>query len=141
MEWPLYGLDQAETHYSPLDQIHADNMTRLGLEWAFDAESFAGQMEGTPLMVNGTLYFISARPFANVTWATGVDPRTGRPIETPEADYGFEGILISPGSDGAHNWHAMSWNPVTGLVYSHIDLKNSDQSPFQRFSVDPDPRS
>jgi len=61
--------------------------------------------------------FISARPFVNVTWASGVDPVTGRPIENPEANYGFEGSLISPGPDGAHNWHAMSWNPVAGLVY------------------------
>ena len=30
--------------------------------------------------------FLSARPFAKVTWARGVDAR-GRPIETPEADY------------------------------------------------------
>jgi len=61
--------------------------------------------------------FISAQPFTKVTWATGVDSKTGRPIETLEAAYGAVGATISPGSDGAHNWHAMSWNPATGLVY------------------------
>jgi quinohemoprotein ethanol dehydrogenase len=61
--------------------------------------------------------FISAKPFAKVTWASGVDPATGRPIETPEANYGTEGTPISPGSDGAHSWHAMSWHPGAGLIY------------------------
>jgi quinohemoprotein ethanol dehydrogenase len=61
--------------------------------------------------------FISAQPFTTVTWATGVDPETGRPIETPEANYGPEGSRLSPGSDGAHSWHAMSWHPAAGLVY------------------------
>ena len=61
--------------------------------------------------------FISAQPFAKVNWATGIDPKTGRPIETPEASYDEEGAMLSPGSDGAHNWHSMAWNPTTGLVY------------------------
>jgi quinohemoprotein ethanol dehydrogenase len=61
--------------------------------------------------------FISAQPITKVSWASGVDPKTGRPIETPEAAYGTQGNAISPGSDGAHNWHAMAWNPVAGLMY------------------------
>ena len=60
---------------------------------------------------------ISAEPFARVTWATGIDMRTGRPIETPEARYGTEGSWISPGPRGAHSWPPMSWNPAMGLVY------------------------
>lgn len=61
--------------------------------------------------------FISAKAFARVTWATGIDPSTGRPIETPEARYGPEGAWISPGPRGAHSWPPMSWNPHAGLVY------------------------
>jgi quinohemoprotein ethanol dehydrogenase len=61
--------------------------------------------------------FISAQPFSKVNWATGIDPKTGRPIETPAASYDEQGSMLSPGSDGAHNWHAMAWNPMTGLVY------------------------
>jgi len=60
--------------------------------------------------------FLSARPFAKVTWASGVDAR-GRPIETPEADYRGGGRWLSPGVFGAHNWHPMSFHPGTGLVY------------------------
>jgi len=62
--------------------------------------------------------FISAEPFAEVTWATGIDPESGRPIEAPNARYTETGgAWLAPGPFGAHNWHAMSWNPQTGLVY------------------------
>jgi len=63
--------------------------------------------------------FISAQPFAQVTWAKGIDPETGRPIINPEAhyDHNNETVVISPGPGGAHNWSPMSFNPATGLVY------------------------
>ena len=63
---------------------------------------------------------VSAEPFADdLTWATEVDPATGRPVETPEARYGMtgRGVYLAPGPRGAHNWHPMSWSPRTGLVY------------------------
>ncbi len=62
---------------------------------------------------------ISAEAFADdLTWATHVDPETGRPVETPDARYGTTGpVWLSPSPGGAHNWNPMSWNPETGLVY------------------------
>jgi len=60
---------------------------------------------------------LSADPYAEVTWASGVDLETGRPIETPQARYDNAISLVMPGPGGAHNWHPMSFNPVTGLVY------------------------
>jgi PQQ-dependent dehydrogenase (methanol/ethanol family) len=63
--------------------------------------------------------FISAQPFAQVTWAKGIDPETGRPIIHPEAhyDHNDETVSISPGPGGAHNWSPMSYNPSAGLIY------------------------
>ncbi|MGC2333060.1 MAG: PQQ-dependent dehydrogenase, methanol/ethanol family [Candidatus Acidiferrales bacterium] len=61
--------------------------------------------------------FLSALPFAYVTWATGIDQETGRPIEAPNARYATNGSVVSPGGGGAHNWQAMSFNPDTGLAY------------------------
>jgi quinohemoprotein ethanol dehydrogenase len=61
--------------------------------------------------------FISAAPFSNVNWATHVDPKTGRPVETPEARYGKKGSRLSPSPVGAHHWPPMAFNPATGLVY------------------------
>ena len=69
--------------------------------------------------------FISAQPFSYVTWARGIDPRTGRPIVNEAAFYGTDAILISPGGGGAHNWSPMSFNPVTGLAYIPTSTNNS----------------
>jgi len=69
--------------------------------------------------------FISAQPFSQVTWAKGIDPKTGRPIVNDEAYYGTEAILISPGGGGAHNWAPMSFNPATGLTYVPTSTANS----------------
>lgn len=65
--------------------------------------------------------FISANNFVPVTWASHIDPETGRPVELPGARY--EGkrpeelVVQLPGPLGAHNWHPMSYSPETGLVY------------------------
>jgi quinohemoprotein ethanol dehydrogenase len=69
--------------------------------------------------------FISAQPFSKVTWAKGIDPKTGKPIVNPEAYYDSEPITISPGGGGAHNWSPMSFNPVAGLVYVPTSTANS----------------
>ena len=63
---------------------------------------------------------LSAEPFIDgITWASGYDMKTGRPIEKPEARYEKTGKLYmaNPSALGAHNWHPMSYNPATGLVY------------------------
>lgn len=64
---------------------------------------------------NGKL--ISAKPYVPITWATGVDPATGRPIEAPGARYENAPSLQVPAPFGAHNWHPMAFNPKEGLVY------------------------
>ena len=60
---------------------------------------------------------ISAKPFVETTWASQVDSVTGRPVETPNARYEKGEAYITPSPHGAHSWHAMSFNPQTGLVY------------------------
>ncbi len=77
--------------------------------------------------------FISGQPFAKVTWARGLDERTGRPFVNPEAHYGStETIQISPGPGGGHNWSPMSFNPATGLVYVPASMVSSSN-----FAIDP----
>ncbi len=60
---------------------------------------------------------ISAKGFVPQTWTTGVDMKTGRPIETPGARYADKPSMQLPGPLGAHNWHPMAFNPKEGLVY------------------------
>ena len=80
-EWLTYGLDLGEKRYSPLKQIDATNVSRLGLAWSFDIPGTfgnppgGGNQEATPLMWNGTLYGIT-------TWSVvfAVDARTGKQL-------------------------------------------------------------
>ncbi|PBK04518.1 PQQ-dependent dehydrogenase, methanol/ethanol family [Pseudomonas abyssi] len=60
---------------------------------------------------------LSAEKFGKVTWAERIDMATGRPVEAPNARYENEPALIWPSPFGAHNWHSMSYSPLTGLVY------------------------
>ena len=64
---------------------------------------------------NGKL--ISAENYVKVTWASHVDPDSGRPVKIASGDYEEELKFIFPGPLGGHNWHPMSYNPNTGLVY------------------------
>lgn len=71
------------------------------------------------LLDRGTGEFISAQPYTQVNWATGLEPHTGRPIETARARYGETGKpwIAMPGPAGGHSWPAMSYDPLTHLVY------------------------
>jgi len=69
--------------------------------------------------------FISAAPFSQVTWASGLDPKTGRPIVNKEAMYGATATLVTPGGGGAHNWSPMAFNPMTGLTYVPTSTLNT----------------
>jgi len=82
--------------------------------------------------VNGA--FISAQPFATVTWAKGIDPETGRPVVNPGAHYDNGGgtVTVQPGAGGGHNWSPMSYNPNTGLVYIPTTTTSSGT-----YTVDP----
>jgi quinohemoprotein ethanol dehydrogenase len=72
-EWLSYGLTPGETRYSPLKQIDATNVGRLGLAWSYEIGPGGGNQEGTPLMANGTLYNIT-----NWSIVYAVDARTGK---------------------------------------------------------------
>lgn len=83
---------------------------------------------------NGKL--ISAKNFVDVNWAKGYG-KDGRPVETSKArpDGPFESI---PGPYGAHNWHPMSFNPTTGLVYlpaQHVPLGLMDDKEWKKGAV------
>ena len=59
-EWPVYHGNLAQQHYSPLDQITADNFDDLEVAWTFKTDNLGTRPEyklvGTPLMVGGRLY-------------------------------------------------------------------------------------
>jgi quinohemoprotein ethanol dehydrogenase len=71
--WLSYGLTQGETRFSPLDQIDAGNVGRLGLSWTYALGAGGGNQEATPLVWNGTIYGIT-----NWSVVFAVDARTGK---------------------------------------------------------------
>ena len=63
--------------------------------------------------------FISASEMSLVSWATGIDPKTGRVSIHPDALYSStKGVTVHPVQ--MHNTSQMSFNPNTGLIYVPI---------------------
>ncbi len=60
---------------------------------------------------------ISAEPYVAMNWANGIDKATGRPNINPEAHFGANPVLLTPGPAGGHNWQPMAFSPQTGLAY------------------------
>ncbi|HEY2660751.1 MAG TPA: PQQ-dependent dehydrogenase, methanol/ethanol family [Caulobacteraceae bacterium] len=109
--------------------------TTPGDSWDFDSTqtltladlTIAGQPRKVVMQAakNGFFYvidrtngkLISAKNYVPVTWAKGVDPTTGKPIEIGDDHYKAAPTVMFPSSFGGHNWHPMSFSPKTGLVY------------------------
>jgi len=72
-EWLTNGLNYGETRYSPLKQIDASNVSRLGLAWSYDMGPGGGTQEATPLVSNGVMYSVT-----NWSIVFALDARTGK---------------------------------------------------------------
>ena len=78
---------------------------------------------------------ISATPYTRINWATGIDPKTGRPLENPNIRYADKPVMLMPGAAGSHNWFPMAFSPRLNLVYFPISRNAGQlytaQKPFQ----------
>ncbi|HEY4038787.1 MAG TPA: PQQ-dependent dehydrogenase, methanol/ethanol family [Burkholderiaceae bacterium] len=110
-----------------------------GDEWDFDAVQkfvladlkIGGAMRKVLMQANKNGFFYvldratgklySAHNFATVTWASHVDPKTGRPVLAPAAEYHNGPVLTYPSVLGAHTWPPMSFSPRSGLVYIPVN--------------------
>lgn len=106
VDWPSYGGEPSEQHFSPLNQITADNAGQLKLTWHYDFDTNRGQ-EGLPLVVDGIMYATSnwSRVFA-------LEARTGRLLWT--YDPGVPGSVAWQGCCDTVNRGVAYWN---GMVY------------------------
>jgi quinoprotein glucose dehydrogenase len=67
-QWPVYGGDDGGSNYSPLNLIQPSNVSKLRLVWEWKSGeqpmpqfgSKPGPFEGTPVMIDGILYFPSS---------------------------------------------------------------------------------
>jgi alcohol dehydrogenase (cytochrome c) len=99
---------------------------------------------------NGKL--LAANPFEKVNWASHIDMKTGRPVET-EVSRRFragEQIELWPSQWGAKNWPHAAFNPETGLLYAntmhnsrlvrHLPVEYKPGQRYQGFENLPAPR-
>jgi quinohemoprotein ethanol dehydrogenase len=131
-------------YLSSIIALHADTgeyawhyQATPGEEWDFDAVQqliladlkIDGKLRHVLMQANKNGFFyvldrqtgalISAKAIVPMNWASGIDRKSGRPIENKDARYSDTGkpVDIKPGPLGAHNWQPMAFNPVSGLVY------------------------
>ncbi len=96
---------------------------------------------------NGFLYvldratgeLISAKAYEKVNWASHVDPKTGRPVETDIAKSirDMKATEHWPSTRGAKNWQHAAFNPKTGLIYANTMhegrmYKHLETKPYER---------
>ncbi|HEX4945989.1 MAG TPA: PQQ-binding-like beta-propeller repeat protein [Blastocatellia bacterium] len=76
-EWPNYGGDPENTHYSSLKQINRDNVKQLEVAWTYDTgdASNGSEMQCNPVIVNGVLYATSPK-----TRVFALDAATGKEL-------------------------------------------------------------
>jgi quinohemoprotein ethanol dehydrogenase len=60
---------------------------------------------------------LSATAYVPMNWASGVDLKTGRPVEVANARYTTAPFTIYPSGLGGHSWQPMAFSPQTGLLY------------------------
>jgi glucose dehydrogenase len=55
-DWPIYGGQKADDHYSPLAQINRSNVGTLKVAWSYDSGEKGVGLQTSPLIVGRTLY-------------------------------------------------------------------------------------
>jgi quinohemoprotein ethanol dehydrogenase len=137
-DWPTIGLDYAETRFSKLNQINADNVKKLGLAWSYPLESSRG-VEATPVVVDGIMY-------QTASWSVvhAIDARTGKQLWTfdPKVDRekGYKGCcdVVNRGVAlwkgkvfvGAYDGRLFALDAVTGKVVWEKDTVASKEHSY-----------
>jgi quinohemoprotein ethanol dehydrogenase len=71
-DWPAFGRSFSEQRHSPLRQIDAGNVARLGLAWSLDLPGVVN-VASQPLAVDGVVYFAIGHSVVHA-----VDAKTGK---------------------------------------------------------------
>ena len=116
-QWQHYAADQAASHYSPLDQITAANVSRLAIAWEWKPNekilpqfgTRPGAFQNTPLMIDNVLYL--STPYNQVA---ALDATTGKELwrYDPKA---YEDGQPPNGQGFAHRGVAAWKDPSTSL--------------------------
>jgi len=94
VDWPVYGGETANDHYSPLKQIDRGNVGKLQVAWTFDTHEKGG-LQAQPLIVGRTLYGLT--PSQKVI---ALDAASGKLLWTFDS-----GIVGTQPDRGLTYWH------------------------------------
>lgn len=137
--WPGYGRVDDAQHFSPLTDINADNVARLGLSWFFDIPGtvLAGS---TPIQVDGVLYFAAGYSVVRAVDATNgkllwsYDPQVAQVAgEKLRKGWGIRGLAFSRGRVfvGTHEGRLIALDAVTGKpAWSVMTLQSKDDKRY-----------
>jgi quinoprotein glucose dehydrogenase len=123
-DWPTRDGDAGGTRFSTLTQITPRNVATLTRAWEFDTGS--GNLQLTPLVVNGTMYVAAG----NTVWA--LEPETARVVwkfDAPDA-VSRRGVAYWPGDA------ATPARIITGVGERLVALDAKSGQPVASFGAD-----
>jgi quinoprotein glucose dehydrogenase len=145
LDWPVYGGQGAQDHYSTLSQINRTNVKDLVVAWKYDTAEQGGDLEATPIVVGNVLYTLT--PSHGVI---ALDAASGKLLWKFEADVpGFARSRgVSYWTDGhesrifaAVRNELFALDASTGKIIpgfgenGHLDLRKGLREPYQAQSV------
>ncbi len=118
-EWRSYAADKANTRYSPLDEINADNFNDLEVAWSVKTDVFGArkeyQFEPTPLLVKGRLFL----PAGSRRDCIALDAGTGELLWMHRVDEG-QRALNSPRQLSGHGVSYWTDGTIERVLYVTI---------------------
>jgi quinohemoprotein ethanol dehydrogenase len=108
-DWPGYGRTFGEQHYSPLNEINANDVSRLELAWFMDLG--VGNPVTVPIAVDGVLYFASGHSIVHA-----VDAATGKLLwvhDSKAAQLAGRRMRNAWGSRGLAYWNGKIYTGTT----------------------------
>ena len=143
-QWMSYSRTWDEQRFSPLTQINDGNVSRLGLAWYDDLNTYRG-VQATPLFVDGVLYNASVW---NVV--TAYEATTGRKLWTydPKVDRQWARLACcGPTSRGIAIWNGKVYVAALDGRLIAVDARDGRElwsvqtiDPSQPYSITGAPR-
>lgn len=134
-DWPNFGNDTDETHYSAADQVNRTNVSRLGLVWSADLNTTPTNT--APLAVNGVIYVAAGYSIVHA-----FDAKSGKPLWTydPQAAeaageklryaWGIRGLAYADGQlvVGTIDGRLIALNSATGKLNWSVQTVDPDDA-------------